>query len=176
MGLAAKPSSHEGERMLDPLALSIDSTADELTGSAVPHRKAADLTPVSEIMAREVISVRPELGVEALETLFQERRITGAPVVDQTGNPLGVVSKTDLLAHRGVSSADSARVGDIMTPTTFFLSENESIAKAAGLMAFEGVHRVPVLGPRGQVVGMVSPLDVMRWLAREYGYTIGNRR
>jgi predicted transcriptional regulator len=151
-------------------------TADDPNGTAARSQKAADLTLVSEIMAREVIAVRPELGVEALETLFSEKGISGAPVVDETGNPLGVVSKTDLLARRGASSTDSAKVRDIMTPTTFFLSENESIAKAAGLMAFEGVHRVPVLGPRGQVVGIISSLDVMRWLARENGYAIGNRR
>ena len=152
------------------------STSDDPSGSAVPIRKAADLTLVSEIMAREVVAVPPELGIEALETLFAKNGISGVPVVDATGNPLGVVSKSDLLACRSAASAASTKVRDIMTPTTFFLSENESIAKAAGLMAFEGVHRVPVLGQRGQVVGMISPLDVMRWLARECGYTIGNRR
>jgi CBS-domain-containing membrane protein len=63
-----------------------------------------------------------------------------------------------------------------MTCTAFCLAETESIARAAGLMAVEGVHRVPVVGRRGMVTGVVSPLDVMRWLARQHGYPIGNRR
>jgi CBS-domain-containing membrane protein len=87
-----------------------------------------------------------------------------------------MVSKTDLLHRKREPDGDETRVRDIMMSTAFCLSESESIAKAAGLMAFEGVHRVPVVGQRGMVTGVVSPLDVMRWLARQHGYAISNRR
>ena len=137
--------------------------------------KAAGLVPISQIMTRDVIAVRPELGMEALEELFLERGISGAPVIDDAGKPIGVVSRTDLLLCKKTPSGDT-KVRDLMMPTAFCLVENESIAKAAGLMAFEGVHRVPVVGARGMVTGMLSPLDIMRWLARSHGYPIGNRR
>jgi predicted transcriptional regulator len=139
-------------------------------------RSAADLTPVSEIMAKDVVAVRPELRVEDLEELLLARGISGAPVIDDAGKPIGIVSKTDLLRPRSAGDGEGVRVRDIMMSTAFCLSEGESIAKAAGLMAFEGVHRVPVVGQRGMVTGVVSPLDVMRWLARQHGYAIGNRR
>lgn len=137
--------------------------------------KAADLVPISEIMTRDVIAVRPELGMEALEELFLDRGISGAPVIDDAGKPIGVVSRTDLLQRKETPSGDTT-VRDLMMPTAFCLVEHESIAKAAGLMAFEGVHRVPVVGARGMVTGMLSPLDIMRWLARAHGYPIGNRK
>jgi CBS-domain-containing membrane protein len=136
--------------------------------------RSADLIPISEIMAKDVVAVRPELRIEDLEELLLARGISGAPVIDDLGKPIGMVSKTDLLQQRG--GDDGGRVRDIMTCTAFCLSETESIARAAGLMAFEGVHRIPVVGRRGMVTGMVSPLDVMRWLARQHGYPISNRR
>jgi predicted transcriptional regulator len=141
-----------------------------------PTRRSADLTPVGEVMARDVMAVRPELGIEDLEELLLSKGISGAPVIDDAGKPIGIVSKTDLLHRPAAPGGMAVRVRDIMMRTTYCLAENESIAKAAGLMAFEGVHRVPVVGPRGQVVGLVSPLDVMRWLAREHGYAVANRR
>jgi predicted transcriptional regulator len=144
--------------------------------AASPPGRAADLVPVSEIMTRDVIAVRAELGMEALEELFLSKGISGAPVIDAAGKPIGVVSKTDLLQSTKTPAGKKPNVGDLMMRTAFCVGENESIAKAAGLMAFEGVHRVPVVGKRGMVTGLISPLDIMRWLARAHGYPIGNRR
>ena len=104
--------------------------------------------------------------------------------MDDEGRPIGVVSKTDLLRarqarDRGTDGAgedddlSSVPVEDIMMPIAFCLPESESIARAAALMAFEGVHRVPVVGTRGQVVGLVSPLDILGWLARNHGWVVG---
>jgi CBS domain-containing protein len=39
-------------------------------------------------------------------------------------------------------------------------------------MTIEGVHRVPVIDHGGKVVGMISSLDVMRWVAAEDGYPV----
>lgn len=136
----------------------------------------ADLTPVSTIMATDLVVVRPEQSIEELESLLLSRNISGAPVVDHTGRPIGIVSKTDLLARRGTAGASVVTVRDVMMRTAFSVTDHESIARAAGMMAFEGVHRVPVVDRNGVVTGVVSPLDVMRWLAREHGYPIGNRR
>jgi len=148
----------------------------EAEGTGSPPRKSADLTPVSEIMARDVIAVTPDLGVEDLEELLLAQNISGAPVVNEVGKPIGIVSKTDLLHRKSTPGGEGAKVRDIMMRTAYCLAENEPIARAAGLMAFEGIHRVPIVGPRGLVTGVVSPLDVMRWLARQHGYPIGSRR
>lgn len=141
----------------------------------ISSHKQADLTPVSEIMSRGVVQVKPDLGLDALEELMLSHSISGAPVVDDHGRPIGIVSKTDLLRRSGGPQGPRGTVRDVMMRTAYCLAENEPIARAAGLMAFEGVHRVPIVGHDGAVVGVVSPLDVMRWLARQHGYPIGNR-
>lgn len=121
-------------------------------------------------MTTDVVCVSPDLPVEALAMLLLERGIGGVPVVDGDGVPIGVVSKTDLVrARRGLFDAGTT-VGDIMMALAFTLPAHESIARASALMAFEGVHRIPVVSDEGKVAGLLSSLDVLRWLARHDGY------
>jgi CBS-domain-containing membrane protein len=133
------------------------------------------LIPVSEIMSRDVVVVTPEIGVDAFEDLLLRKGISGAPVVDERRRPIGIVSKTDLVHRKGTPNFEGLKVKNIMMRTAYCVAENEPIARAAGLMAYEAVHRLPVVGPDGTVTGVISPLDVMRWLARQHGYPIGNR-
>jgi CBS-domain-containing membrane protein len=133
-------------------------------------RSRADQTRVSGIMSTDVICVRAGVDVAALTELLLEHGISGAPVVDASGVPLGVVSKTDLVA----APDTGLTVCDIMTCLTFALPENASIAQAAALMAYERIHRVPITGPDGSVIGIVSTLDVLRWMATEQGYILGD--
>lgn len=132
---------------------------------------------ISQIMTAHVICVRPDLPVSELGVVFLETGISGAPVVDEEGKAIGMVSKTDLVRLAWDPEApqgEPVRVADIMMPLALCLPAQESVAKAAALMAFEGVHRVPVLGASGQVVGIVSSLDVLRWIARQHGYVVGD--
>ena len=167
---------------------SSDDEPKRAAAAADPLGQAALTTPVSEIMEREVVCVAPDLAVEALTALLLDRSMSGAPVVAAAGAPGGVVSKTDILRSdhdrggtedvptralgRGFHACDVARttVGEIMTPLVLALPEGSSIAQAAALMAFEGIHRVPVVSDGHQVVGLLSSLDVLRWLAQQSGY------
>src|SRR5580704_14420071 len=56
-------------------------------------RTAADL------MVRNPISLRAKAGAAEASTLFTEKGITAAPVIDEAGRPIGVVSRSDLLIH-----------------------------------------------------------------------------
>ena len=49
-----------------------------------------------DIMNTEVMSVRDDLTVQELATFLTEREILGAPVVDSSGEVVGVVSCTDI--------------------------------------------------------------------------------
>ncbi|MCA9597046.1 MAG: CBS domain-containing protein [Myxococcales bacterium] len=165
-----------------------------------PATTPPDATPVTEVMTSAVLCVSADTTLEALTSLFLEHGISGAPVVDDQGRPIGVVSKTDLLREmtvrgqteevesrtfrvhgwdidlgRGFHLAEvaQARVRDIMMPLAYALPESAPLSLAAALMAQEGVHRVPVVsGNDGSVVGIVSALDVLRWLARSEGYLV----
>lgn len=148
-------------------------------------------------MTADVVCVSPDLAVEALTAMILERNISGAPVVDAAGRPVGVVSKTDLIREQQAAGDDQeterlvtrrqgfesgpgfhaeritrATVGEIMMPIAFTLPETASVSRAAALMALEGVHRVPVISEEGKVVGILSAMDILRWLAETEGYLV----
>lgn len=131
-------------------------------------RPRADLTSISEIMQRRVVCVTPELDLDGVMAVLLEHQIGGAPVIDREGNPIGVVSKTDVI--RACSEREAMlTAGDIMTPIAVVLPHSSSIARASALMAFEGVHRIVVMDGDA-VVGILSALDVLAWVARDSGY------
>lgn len=127
---------------------------------------------VSSIMTHTVYCVRPEVGAERLGELFLKFAVSGLPVVDDDGRPMGVVSKTDLLAYRHNRAPATATARELMMPIVFSVTRDTPIAKAAALMADEGIHRLPVVDGAGAVCGIVSTLDLVRWMATEAGYPV----
>jgi CheY-like chemotaxis protein/predicted transcriptional regulator len=142
-------------------------------GRSVPGRDAEHVA-VADLMCRDVICVRPEMSVIALVDLTLARDLAFAPVVDARGRVVGVVT-TDDLARATWDSHVIGRartVEDIMTPFAFTLARSATIGRAAALMAYEGVNRIVIVEPSGAVAGVVSGVDVMRWLARQAGYVV----
>ena len=55
-------------------------------------------------------------------------------------------------------------------PLAITLNLHATIAHAAAMMANEDFHHVMVVGPAGELRGVVSTMDVCRWLARNDGF------
>ena len=127
---------------------------------------------VATIMTHTTYCVRPEVGTETLATLLLDHRMSGVPVVNDSGRPIGVVSKTDLLRHLHEHGDAPARVKDIMMPMVFAVERDTPIVHAAALMAGEGVHRLAVVDADLTIIGIVSALDVVRWVADRAGYSV----
>jgi CBS domain-containing protein len=165
-------------------------------------RSLADRTALWQVMRPCVICVRPDLRIDALMTLLIGFDLRGVPVVDDGGRPIGVVSRSDLVEHwyecevggpalrarapnggpgehlgPGFHATPAAQtVADVMMSVAFTLREDSSLSHAAALMAYEGVHRIPVVSFEGKVVGIVSSMDVVRWLAQHDGYVVPDSR
>jgi CBS domain-containing protein len=139
----------------------------------------------TDVMTKDVATVTPDTLIVHLCDLFRERRITGAPVVDQGGRLVGIVSKDDVLFRgRGIASEPrqspdirslftsgfvgfdqggngAARVGEIMTRDVLSAPEESTVDDLCRLMWEHRIHRVPIV--RGALlVGIVSALDVCR--------------
>jgi CBS-domain-containing membrane protein len=145
-----------------------------------PERSAAN-TPVTQVMADTVICVRDDLDIDSLMAIFVERGINGVPVVGETGDPVGIVSRADVIReyyatseHDGLKgplkhwdydlgpmphahALAQTTVADIMMPIVYTLAEDATVATA--------VHQLPVVSSHGEVVGIVSSLDIMAWVA-----------
>lgn len=121
--------------------------------------------PLGALMTRVAVCVKADTHLEAIRRLFLEQGIGGVAVVDDQGRPLGIVSKTDLIdRHHGALARDA------MMPFVLALPETAEVPQAAALMASEGIHRLAVTAVDGAFIGMVTSLDVMRWLGERDGW------
>jgi CBS domain-containing protein len=129
---------------------------------ALEKRTAADLMTPNPVSIREAATVR-----EAVE-LLTRRGISGAPVIDHAGRPVGVISRADILVHDREAvdpAADGERVRDIMTPAVFCVAPDAPASRVVREMIELKVHRLFVVDDRGTLVGVISALDVLRHLA-----------
>ena len=111
----------------------------------------------SEIMTRDVITLRPETTLDEATDLLVRYRIHGAPVVGPQGQLLGMVSFLDLARHAG----ETATAKDVMTGNPVAAFEDTPVEEVSRLMLDEIVRRVPIL--RGEtVVGIVSASDIVQ--------------
>ncbi|MFE6866359.1 CBS domain-containing protein [Kitasatospora sp. NPDC057692] len=134
-------------------------------------------------MTSPVVRVAPETGFREIVALLAEYDITGVPVVDGEGRPLGIVSEADLLltlaaqedAGSHMPPPDLPRTGpggavtaaDLMTGPAVCVTPDASVVVAARLMSRHGVKRLPVLDEDGRVFAMVSRGDLLRVFLRE---------
>jgi CBS domain-containing protein len=141
-------------------------------------------------MRQNVVTIDPQLTIQEVLQLFLERHITGAPVVDEDGRLLGVISQTDLLRHQrsGAALANppksyyeetdgevlvhhlqldpsaTKRAEDIMTPAAFMVEDTAPVTAVAEIMLREQVHRL-IVTRGGKLAGIVTSMDLLRVLA-----------
>ena len=130
------------------------------------HPPTARTVPVATVMTAPVTCVTCDLGVETVAALFLDEHIGALPVVDEEGQPIGILTKSDLMRSR-IADARFPRTSilELMTPIVTTVHENESVARAAALMLEQRVHHLPVIDDERGVVGMVSTFDFARFLA-----------
>jgi CBS domain-containing protein len=139
----------------------------------------ADLLPARRIMSRDVICARDDLEVGALMDLMVRRHIGCVPIVDDRGRPIGMITKFDLveqlLAARGQHGVPAVTTaGQVMMPLALTLDEHATIAHAAAMMSIEDVHHVAIVAGSGALIGIVSTMDIVRWLAANDGVLAGD--
>ena len=131
----------------------------------------ADCVPLSEIMTRDLTVVPADLDVRSVPDLFAQHRIGCIPVVDDQGRPIGVITKSDVVMRLVLPGHEPPRIAaELMLPITIAVNERSTIAQAAALMASENVHHLLVVDLSGRLVGLVTTLDIVRWLARNDGF------
>jgi CBS domain-containing protein len=141
-----------------------------------------------DVMTREVVTVSPELGLSELCRVLAEADISGAPVVDQQGKLLGMVSKTDVMRALSVGrqapglpssslhflgladtmsgmAEDSeeeafGRVIDVMTADVERVEPETPVHTAARIMSDKRIHRL-VVAHEDRVAGIVTSLDLL---------------
>lgn len=133
--------------------------------------KHAPILTARDIMARNLVTLRPEMSIMDAIGVMLRKRISGAPVIDDDHRILGMLSEYDLLRvlASGEYSAEDYeehdQVGVWMTTEPETIGADVDIYRLAHLLLERGVRRLPVIED-GRVVGQVSRRDVLRGIER----------
>lgn len=145
--------------------------------TTVPSKPAARLTlqaeTAADLMKPNPLSIKSTATAREAIAFLTKRGFSAAPVIDESGRPVGVLSRSDLLVHaNNVTSADGPAttaeaamlVLDLMTPAVFSVTPAASAKRVVEEMVGCNVHRLFVVDDSGVLVGVISPLDVLQRL------------
>ncbi len=99
-------------------------------------------------------------------SLLDAAGVTSAPVVDDNGVLVGVVFLTTLARLR--SGKEELEIEDAMVTNAVTVTEGATVREVTGLMARHGLDRLPVVSQDGHLLGVISAMDVVRWLAERF--------
>jgi CBS domain-containing protein len=139
-----------------------------------------------DIMTTDVISVRPDTPIKELAQLMVERRISGLPVIADTGELVGIVTDGDMY-RRGELATERPRDGwlnslfdatddvkdyvrshgemarDVMSREVLAVDPDASLQQVADLLETNHIRRVPVVKD-SRVIGIISRANLVQAL------------
>jgi CBS domain-containing protein len=119
---------------------------------------------ISTIMHQAVKIINLDDTVAEVETLLNKEGLTWAPVIDETGQVIGVISSTDLLRfHRRERDPINTKAWQMSSYRPICAGPSDTISDVARQMLDKQVHHVAVVD-NGRLCGVVSSLDFVRLL------------
>jgi CBS-domain-containing membrane protein len=144
-----------------------------------------------EIMSRDVVTIPSKMSLRAAAHLLAEAHVSGAPVTDNAGRCIGVLSATDLVhwvdrgdlaAKRGptatrgfccewevieLGALPADAVSCHMTTNLVTARPDVRIGELARWMLDAHIHRIIIVDEAGRPIGIVSSMDILAAVARE---------
>jgi CBS domain-containing protein len=140
------------------------------------------------------VSIAAGASVQEAAAFLTDNAFSAAPVIDEAGRPVGVLSQSDIVVHdresgpcvsghpeyykradlsppriirTDVVDGDRTQARDIMTPVVFSVAPDTPAYKVIEDMLAYKVHRMFVVGNDGVLIGTISTVDVLRHLRVE---------
>jgi CBS domain-containing protein len=151
--------------------------------------------PVRDVMATDVLFFAPSDNVMDAMRSMLVRNVDGAPVVDDDGSIVGLVTTADFIVEEArvhlptviallgayielpsskkkfdhdMEKALGSTVGEVMSEAAPTLSLDDTVEYAATVMHEQGADRLPVVDDEGSLVGIVARGDIVRAIVAEW--------
>ncbi|MCE9553988.1 MAG: CBS domain-containing protein [Planctomycetes bacterium] len=148
---------------------------------------------VSDVMTRNVVQISAHQTMAEVAQLMVKYEISGAPVVDEQGRCVGILSSFDFAAREEAQCATTETpcgkvqhvlvherpdqayhiedvatdmVANFMSPAVQTVRPTATLMEAARVMCTAHIHRLVVLDGQGRPVGIVSSLDLVAALVK----------
>ncbi len=123
----------------------------------------------ADLMSSNPKSLNKDSLLSDAVAMMATKGFNAAPVIDETGRPVGVLSGADVLIHHGESAAAPAekapaKVSDLMTPAVFSVTTDAPAHRVVEEMVQLNVHQLYVVDADHTLVGVVTAHDILRRL------------
>lgn len=143
---------------------------------------------IRDVMRGDVVTVRAKDTMRHAASVLQSYGITGAPVVNDDGECVGVISSSDFVGREIASASipnatslgfdsmyikktfsppeqvEANLVEAYMTTAVQTVSVNDPMLLAARKLCEERIHRLVVVDKQNRPVGVISSLDIVACL------------
>jgi len=117
-----------------------------------------------ELIIREVITAEPDQTIRAVDQMMNEAGVSGAPVIDDDDEVLGIISGTDIRPYLEVGESDEVR--EAMTDEVITAGEDVTPREALELMYEHKIERVPIVDDQNRLTGLMTMAGILQ--RREY--------
>jgi len=130
---------------------------------------------LSDIMTRNVLTVRPSDSLQLVQRLMVRYQITRFVVVDKKQRAIGILTQKDLI--RAISEDTTEReineipASEAMTKKLITVTPQTKVSSAAKTMLDKNISSLIVVDEEGKLEGIVTKTDLCRWYYQKcYGY------
>jgi CBS domain-containing protein len=118
--------------------------------------------PVKKMMIKKPVTAEKTETVLKVAKKMAENRV-GSVVIEDNGNPIGIITETDLTKKIVALGKDPAKTKaeDIMSSPIVFVNPEDDYSVAVEKMRKHKVKRLPVI-ENGKVIGIVTSTDIAR--------------
>lgn len=119
----------------------------------------------SEIMTRDVVSLRPDDRIDSAARRMRDRNVGFAPVCSNDGRPVGAITDRDIALRVCAQDRRAGRthVEDVMTRELLTCSGSDDVERAEALLAERHKNRIIVVDSDGRLAGIVSLADLAQY-------------
>lgn len=139
------------------------------TGSRAPEegKSVKEYRPITDYMTRDVITFHPLQSIADAMDTFLEHKISGAPVMDEDGKLIGILSEIDCMKIMVDEAYHNLPHGKItvmqyMSNNVAIVPINADVLDVASKFLHTHFRRFPVVDSNGKLVGQVSRRDILQ--------------
>ena len=144
-----------------------------------------------DVMIKDVITVAPSTTIEELARILMQNKVSGAPVVNNEGELIGIVTENDIISQnkrlhiptivrlfdafimlgstskieKEIKKMAAVTVDDICTKEVITVAEDTPVEDIATVMSEKKVHLIPVVEGK-KVKGIIGKIDLIKGLSR----------
>ncbi len=133
-----------------------------------------DRTTVRQLMTTDLVTITKELKCDVAIELMRSNNVRRLPVVGSGDRLIGIltINQAEIAMPKGTSfwsggeAEEIPEVRDVMTDFVYTIEADQSIGRAAQMMANHKIGALPVV-EEGRLIGIITESDLFRFLARE---------